>query len=372
MKFSIITSFYNTERFVDSIYESLLSQTYQNWEWIVTDDFSDQHDDTKSKLLEISNKDSRVKYIDQEKKLEIFFNPHKYSSIDSSFILDIGSDDILYPKCLEVYKHFLVKNTEVICLTSGGRRLQDDLFYNFIYANHNDGYNANHEDNKGYDLSEFPITRCWRHIPYPTLNFNPDNKYTKRRSDFNTLLRLEEIGKILPINRCLSDIRIINNSLSNSNIKSKEAETTFENMKNDMYDRRSNIKLNTFIKNTSEENSYLEGFYIDLISKSDRFLKINILNDNIPINVIGKLKETFFDHNLNFKGEDRYVEDFDYNFLFVMNEDDINYLFNNKDLINKNTIIYSIKYNVVSEFLVPNNIRNMWISCFNCFWVSIL
>ena len=84
MKFSIVASFYNTSEYVNKLYDSLLSQTYQNWEWVVTDDFSEHS--AKDKLVEISKNDSRVKYIDQEFKQEIYWNPHKYSSLDSSFV----------------------------------------------------------------------------------------------------------------------------------------------------------------------------------------------------------------------------------------------------------------------------------------------
>ena len=48
-KFAIYTSFYKSERYIDQIYENLMSIKYSNWTWFVTDDFSP--DNTKSKLL---------------------------------------------------------------------------------------------------------------------------------------------------------------------------------------------------------------------------------------------------------------------------------------------------------------------------------
>ena len=39
MKFTLVTSFYNGENFIEQLYEKIKSQTYKNWEWIVTDDF---------------------------------------------------------------------------------------------------------------------------------------------------------------------------------------------------------------------------------------------------------------------------------------------------------------------------------------------
>ena len=91
MKFTFVTSFYNTEKYIQGLYESLLSQTYTNWDWVVTDDFSD--DNTKEKLLEICSKDRKVKYVKQSKKKEMFFNPHWFCK-DSEIIVELGSDDL--------------------------------------------------------------------------------------------------------------------------------------------------------------------------------------------------------------------------------------------------------------------------------------
>ncbi|WP_413498579.1 glycosyltransferase family 2 protein [Buttiauxella gaviniae] len=56
---SIITATYNSERFIKDTYDSILSQTYCNWEWIITDDCST--DNTYNILRQIESRDSRVK-----------------------------------------------------------------------------------------------------------------------------------------------------------------------------------------------------------------------------------------------------------------------------------------------------------------------
>ena len=62
MKFTFVTSFYNTENYIKELYDSIKSQTYTNWEWIVTDDFSD--DNTKQILLDICSNDKKVRYVE--------------------------------------------------------------------------------------------------------------------------------------------------------------------------------------------------------------------------------------------------------------------------------------------------------------------
>ena len=55
MKFTLVTSFYNGENFIEQLYEKIKSQTYKNWEWIVTDDFS--NDNGRQKLIELFHSD---------------------------------------------------------------------------------------------------------------------------------------------------------------------------------------------------------------------------------------------------------------------------------------------------------------------------
>ena len=98
---SVLTPFYNSQDFMEIPYKSLLSQTYQNWEWICVDDKS--KDDTLKILKEWAKKDSRIKVIEREKNggsASSGFNsgiPH----ITSSHAQILGHDDELSPDTLE-------------------------------------------------------------------------------------------------------------------------------------------------------------------------------------------------------------------------------------------------------------------------------
>ena len=59
MKVSIITASFNSSKWLMKTYSSILSQTYTNWEWLITDDSSS--DDSYSILCEIAKLDNRVK-----------------------------------------------------------------------------------------------------------------------------------------------------------------------------------------------------------------------------------------------------------------------------------------------------------------------
>jgi len=62
MKFAIFTSFYNYLDGFDDLVESIFSQTYTNWEWIISDDFS-ENSDVIEKLKQLSDNNPKIKLI---------------------------------------------------------------------------------------------------------------------------------------------------------------------------------------------------------------------------------------------------------------------------------------------------------------------
>ena len=58
---SIITPVYNSEKFLEQCIQSVISQTYKNWEHILVDDCST--DNSKAIVDKFLQSDTRVKYI---------------------------------------------------------------------------------------------------------------------------------------------------------------------------------------------------------------------------------------------------------------------------------------------------------------------
>ena len=98
---SILTAFYNAQDFIETAHQSLLSQTYKNWEWICVDDCST--DNTLETLNGWAKEDSRIKVIKREKNggnAACSFNtgiPH----CSGTHIQILGHDDELTPDTLE-------------------------------------------------------------------------------------------------------------------------------------------------------------------------------------------------------------------------------------------------------------------------------
>jgi len=90
---SIVTASYNSEAQIRQTYESIKSQSYSSWEWVVTDDCST--DGTYGLLLSIAEKDFRVKVFRNDLNLGAAESRNKsLLNVRGSYIAFIDSDDI--------------------------------------------------------------------------------------------------------------------------------------------------------------------------------------------------------------------------------------------------------------------------------------
>ena len=78
-KVSVIMPAYNCEKFIDETIESLLNQTYTNWELIAVDDCST--DKTGEILKKYAEKDNRIKYVKNDDNLGAALTRNKAVSL---------------------------------------------------------------------------------------------------------------------------------------------------------------------------------------------------------------------------------------------------------------------------------------------------
>jgi teichuronic acid biosynthesis glycosyltransferase TuaG len=106
---SIITPSYNSSKFILECIESVLSQTYENWEMIIVDDCS--KDNSKEIISEHSTKDKRIKPIFLEKNVGAA--EARNTAIRQSkgkYVAFLDSDDLWNPKKLEKQLSFMNEN----------------------------------------------------------------------------------------------------------------------------------------------------------------------------------------------------------------------------------------------------------------------
>lgn len=113
---SIITPLYNAEKFVSETIESVLNQTYENWEMIIVDDCS--RDSGPEIVREYQKKDKRIKLIQLEKNSGSAFARNK--AIEESkgrYIAFLDSDDLWHPEKLEKQISFMKRNDYAFTFT---------------------------------------------------------------------------------------------------------------------------------------------------------------------------------------------------------------------------------------------------------------
>lgn len=114
---SIITPTYNCAKFIARTIDSVLAQTYKNWEMIIVDDRS--RDNTKEIVEEYMQKDSRIKYhmLDENSGAAVA----RTTAMDlaqGSYMAFLDSDDIWFPNKLERQIKWMEQNGCAFSCTS--------------------------------------------------------------------------------------------------------------------------------------------------------------------------------------------------------------------------------------------------------------
>lgn len=139
---SVGIPFYNAEKYLALSIQSVISQSYKNWELILVDDGSI---DSSVQIANYYAKyDKRIKVLSdgQNKKLPFRLNQIIKES-KGHFIARMDADDIMHPERLEMQFNFLKNNINFDLVSSGlisidnnnqvkGFRCVDELYYDFI------------------------------------------------------------------------------------------------------------------------------------------------------------------------------------------------------------------------------------------------
>jgi glycosyltransferase involved in cell wall biosynthesis len=98
---SVVTPVYNTEKYLSECIESVLCQTYQNWEYIIVNNCST--DRTLEIATDYAGKDKRIRVHNNSEFLGILQNSNhavRQMSPHSEYCKILHADDWLFPDCL--------------------------------------------------------------------------------------------------------------------------------------------------------------------------------------------------------------------------------------------------------------------------------
>ena len=104
---SVVIPAYNAEQFLDETLESVLSQTYENWECIIVNDGST--DNTESVVKKWCEKDARFRYFYKENSGASDTRNLGIKEARGEYIAFLDADDLYMPNFLEICLENLVE-----------------------------------------------------------------------------------------------------------------------------------------------------------------------------------------------------------------------------------------------------------------------
>ena len=114
---SIIVPTYNVEKYISQTLESILSQTFKDWELVITDDCST--DSTVELIKQFAVKDERIKlYILSHNSGAAIARNNSIDKASGRFIAFLDSDDWWYPEKLEKQIQFILNTGCEFCFTA--------------------------------------------------------------------------------------------------------------------------------------------------------------------------------------------------------------------------------------------------------------
>lgn len=99
---SAVTPVYNGERYLPECIESVIAQTYKNWEYLIVNNCST--DSTVEIAENYASKDSRIRVSNNKEHLDIISNWNhalRQISPESKYCKVLHADDLLFPECID-------------------------------------------------------------------------------------------------------------------------------------------------------------------------------------------------------------------------------------------------------------------------------
>ncbi|ARO97216.1 Putative teichuronic acid biosynthesis glycosyltransferase TuaG [Vibrio alginolyticus] len=211
---SIITASYNCEGFIKKTYDSIASQTYKHWEWIVTDDCSS--DSTLECLREISLNDSRVKvFLNDVNSGAAVSRNNSISKSQGDYLAFIDSDDVWYTEKLEQQLSIMDSNdlefsfTAYELIDESGKSLNKRIDFEQCEAI---GYKDMLKKKATVGCSTVMLRKnAFNDLSMPLI---------RTGQDYALWLKLLKLGaKAYPINKVLMQYRIVPGSISRNKFK---------------------------------------------------------------------------------------------------------------------------------------------------------
>jgi len=204
---SIITNCYNGEKYLEETIQSVLSQTYTDWEYLLFDNNSTD----RSAEIFLSHKDPRFKYFKNDTTVSLGHGRHDaFKMVTGDYVCFIDSDDLWLPEKLERQISIMERDKEV------GIVYSDYVYFgvlNLERKTSEGGYKTTKDILENYDLgvSDTMIRRSI--VLSNNIEINKDYNII---ADFDLFTRMSRVAKVYHIKEYLTKYRVHSSNLSNN------------------------------------------------------------------------------------------------------------------------------------------------------------
>jgi hypothetical protein len=358
VKFTIFTSFYNYLDTFDDLAQSILGQTYQDWEWIISDDFS-ENPEVLPRLQSLVESSEKIKLVHPSFKKEFYWNPPTSHSTGDIFLVQ-DSDDLMHPKLLEVYRYNFDRFPKVQMISTNSVLRWGSVhgeIHSFRLINYKDRCNFIQKI-RSAEFGEYNIGDCraWRN----NVNlFDPDYKWKFCADDVCKTLINEEKGMLLYLPRVLHTYAHREESISHTKTANIGHLSEGDVMINEAEERKSRKFLSSVEDYYDRIYPHTTPFYLSSLNLEKSSKTVEYFSPSLNNREIEILRDLYFDHDLVFE----FTPDVDYLIHRIETADQTSILRERLSFLPRRQIILELDLDLkqeVSDLLLELNLPHYW------------
>ena len=209
-KVSIIVPMYNAEKFIGKTIESVLAQTYQNWEMLIMNDVST--DNSLAIVSVYAKKDERIKIVNTEKNVGVVKGRNFLIDLASGkYIAFLDADDYWHNEKLEKQIKFMKEKNASISCTEYTRVKENEEKINDVIIKEEISYN---------DMLKNNYLGCLTVIYDAEKMGKRYFKELEKNEDYVLWLEIvKDVNTIYGLKENLAYYRVLDNSRSSNKVK---------------------------------------------------------------------------------------------------------------------------------------------------------
>lgn len=209
-KVSIIVPMYNAEKFIRKTIESVLAQTYQNWEMLIMNDVST--DNSLAIVSVYAKKDERIKIVNTEKNVGVVKGRNFLIDLASGkYIAFLDADDYWHNEKLEKQIKFMKEKNASISCTEYTRVKENEEKINDVIIKEEISYN---------DMLKNNYLGCLTVIYDAKKIGKRYFKELEKNEDYVLWLEIvKDVNTIYGLKENLAYYRVLDNSRSSNKVK---------------------------------------------------------------------------------------------------------------------------------------------------------